>query len=441
MSYSTIENVRLLHISSGSSQTRPGQPQSIDSPTDFTKAEDSLADFSNDLASDLGPLLALFGESMTKQYLSESTSFLDYLIFAMGPIGIITAMVSVIRVCGHPSLKAFIGRSQEGDGVVETELCTSTSRDVCEVFNRNGVTRVLGRPRVLELVYIRSDPRKLFLFKHYLRAPETWDWKRSTGSNEEAEKNPPADAGVGDRDVEANLDSQTVVEGPETLSADTKSSDKTDLHDLFAPTPNLSLNVGIVRRPSLFYVVVATIGIILQSGVLVLAAVGHWVLGWNLSDEGDRGSGDYAPVMFITGTVLLCGGMWACAASIGHITEEPWYTRKSEPDSPPPLHRNILRIARLSLAFLNLTLPNQPLPLPCNLIILLLGLVPILSGLKRTTPPLWSLRRAALLSLILLSLPLLRVNIHSFFGSSLVLKLLEIKPLILLFILRGTKAL
>ena len=53
-----------------------------------------LDDFANNLATDLGPLLALFGEGMTKQYLSESTKFVDYVIFAMAPIGIITTLVS-----------------------------------------------------------------------------------------------------------------------------------------------------------------------------------------------------------------------------------------------------------------------------------------------------------------------------------------------------------
>ncbi|GJN86176.1 hypothetical protein PLIIFM63780_009755, partial [Purpureocillium lilacinum] len=56
--------------------------------------DDDLADFSNNLATDIGPLLALFGDAMTRQYLSESITFLDYLIFALGPIGILTAIVS-----------------------------------------------------------------------------------------------------------------------------------------------------------------------------------------------------------------------------------------------------------------------------------------------------------------------------------------------------------
>ncbi|OCK94839.1 uncharacterized protein K441DRAFT_430883, partial [Cenococcum geophilum 1.58] len=70
-------------------------------------------DFSNNLAADLALILALFGEQMTKQYLSESITMVDYFIFAMRPIGILTAIISAIRVCGSPSLRAFIGRAQE----------------------------------------------------------------------------------------------------------------------------------------------------------------------------------------------------------------------------------------------------------------------------------------------------------------------------------------
>ena len=141
-------------------------------------AEDDLSDFSNHLATDIGPLLVLFGDSMTRQYLRESTSFLDYFIFAMAPIGVVTSTVSAIRVCGHSSLRAFISRSYEGDGVIEAELCTSTSRDVCELLDRGSITRVLGKPSVLELIYLSANGDRaracsthetpLHLFRHYL---------------------------------------------------------------------------------------------------------------------------------------------------------------------------------------------------------------------------------------------------------------------------------
>jgi len=113
-----------------------------------------IDDFSNNLASDLELLLSLLGDSMTKQFLSESTTFLDYIIFAVAPIGTITAAVSAVRLCGSTALRAFIGRSQGGQGAVEAELCTSTSRHVCEPFTRGGIERVLGCPSILELVYL-----------------------------------------------------------------------------------------------------------------------------------------------------------------------------------------------------------------------------------------------------------------------------------------------
>ncbi|KAK5994618.1 hypothetical protein PT974_05099 [Cladobotryum mycophilum] len=110
-------------------------------------------DFSNNLATDLAPLVSLFGEFPTKQYLSECLTTEDIVIFAVAPLGVITAIVSAIRVCGTPSLRAFIGRAQEGAGTAEAELCSSTSRDVCELYNNGGIARVFGRPKLLEIVH------------------------------------------------------------------------------------------------------------------------------------------------------------------------------------------------------------------------------------------------------------------------------------------------
>ncbi|CAI0654806.1 unnamed protein product, partial [Colletotrichum noveboracense] len=110
-------------------------------------------DFSNNLATDLAPLLALLGERVTMQFLSESTSWLDNFIFAMVPLGVVTAVVSAIRVSGGPGLRAFIGRAQEGGGIAEAELCSSTSRDVGELYHNGAIIRVFGRPKILEVVH------------------------------------------------------------------------------------------------------------------------------------------------------------------------------------------------------------------------------------------------------------------------------------------------
>ncbi|KAH7136361.1 hypothetical protein EDB81DRAFT_725201, partial [Dactylonectria macrodidyma] len=285
---------------------------------------DDLSDFSNNLATDLGPLLVLFGESMTRQYLSESTSFLDYFIFAMAPIGILTAVISTIRVCGHSSLRAFIGRSQEGDGVVEAELCTSTSRDVCELFNKGGITRVLGRPNILELVYVPrcgpevqnpspgTDEARLYLFRNYL--------EEYAGANS------------GD---ESNAAGWTIARGSiprsrNTQDDDTQNNGQDDTPPPFAPKPNLSLNVGIKKQPDWVFSTVAVVGFVLQAGVLALAGVGVWILRWNINNAETPASRNYAPVMFIAGTVLMCGGMWSCAALIGQTTHELRYKREPE---------------------------------------------------------------------------------------------------------------
>jgi hypothetical protein len=67
-------------------------------------------DFANNLFSDLAPLLTLFGEQVTKQFMSLSLGWADNLLLAMGPLGILTIVVSAIRVGGVPRLKAIIGR-------------------------------------------------------------------------------------------------------------------------------------------------------------------------------------------------------------------------------------------------------------------------------------------------------------------------------------------
>lgn len=257
-------------------------------------ADDSLSDFSNDLFTDLGPLIALFGDSMTKQFLSESTTFLDYFIFAMCPIGIITTIVSAIRLCGHSSLRAFIGRSQEGNGVIEAELCTSTSRDVCELFSGGGIARVLGRPTILELVLVKEKKPNCTTGLYILR--------------------------------------QLFQDMPKTTSPWTRLKDSQgQLSSSASNPPNLSLNVGIVKQEDWKFLVVAILGFILQAGILALAGVGVWVFHWNLNEGGNPSSRNYAPIMFILGTVTLCGGSWVCAALIGESTQEIRYKRNPDP--------------------------------------------------------------------------------------------------------------
>ncbi|UKZ67001.1 uncharacterized protein TrAtP1_008165 [Trichoderma atroviride] len=260
-----------------------------------------LDDFSNNLASDLGPLLSLLGEATTIQYLSESTESIDYFIFAMAPIGIISTITAVIRLYGNSSLRAFIGKAKERQITAEAELCTSTSEDVCELFDKGGITRVFGRSDIIELVYIptelNAEPR-FHLFTQYL--------KNDAGNTRWSE--------ISKRKRHAGSDS---------AKSDSKYVE-------FAPKPNISLNLGLKRQSTVVLYIVAAIGLMLQSGIIIFAGIGPWILGWNAQKLSSEAAQDYAPGIFIAGTVALCLGIWSCAVLVGQTSDGRTFKRRDD---------------------------------------------------------------------------------------------------------------
>ncbi|KZL76962.1 ankyrin repeat domain-containing protein 28 [Colletotrichum tofieldiae] len=278
-----------------------------------TAQADGWDDFANNLATDLAPLLALFGEQVTKQFLSESTTRWDNFIFAMAPLGVITAVVSAIRVCGGPSLRAFIGRAQEGGGIAEAELCSSTSRDVCELYHNGAIVRVFGRPKILEIVHDREAANEefsgdhqtlskcgIYPFREYIETPS-------------AKK-----ARWGEIGKEARDD---------TEAQNRASDDNTDV-DNFAPNPNLSFNIGIRKPPGYKPWLAAAIAFLAQASVLVF---GGLVTTWGWKKEQDIPPAWAFPLMSL-GTVLLCGGMFYCAFLVENSTKERVF-RKSNGES------------------------------------------------------------------------------------------------------------
>ncbi|KAJ5998016.1 hypothetical protein N7522_009676 [Penicillium canescens] len=279
-------------------------------------------DFSNNLATDLAPFLSLFGEQITKQYLSESVNAIDYFIFAMAPMGILTGVVSAIRVCGTPSLRAFIGRAQEGAGNAEAELCTSTSRDVCELYNSGGIARVFGRPKILEVVHDpdhdfsnpQDDTAGIYTFQQFLEQDKGQAlWRKETPKNSIA---------LWKNKVMTLWRTKTV--------GDTESAPRSPGPDVshmpfttFAP--NLSLNIGIKKQSKHMFYAIALLGICLQVGVLVFAGFATYYLKWGNDDKPPE---SYACPLVIIGTILVCGGMFHCAFLIGQSTEEDVWRRQ-----------------------------------------------------------------------------------------------------------------
>lgn len=89
--------------------------------------------------------------------MSQSTGWAENIILAMAPLGIITAIVSAIRVGGPSWLKAIIGRARENRAVAESELMSSTSREVCELWNGRQIVRVMGEGPIWEFIILSPE--------------------------------------------------------------------------------------------------------------------------------------------------------------------------------------------------------------------------------------------------------------------------------------------
>ncbi|KAJ6258218.1 hypothetical protein Dda_7137 [Drechslerella dactyloides] len=191
--------------------------------------------FTNNFITDFAPLITLFGEQVTKQFLSESLSIWDNIIFAMAPLGLLTTIVSVLRVCGTPSMRAFIGRAQESPGQAELELLSCTSETTSELFNEGGIARVFGDPRILEVMVRPSGEGtagRLIIGLFSDVGEDYWDQVKPSGSE-----------GIFDK------------------------KSRSRYH-----RPNLSLNVGITKVSPIAQYSAAAVGALLQTGVLVFAA-------------------------------------------------------------------------------------------------------------------------------------------------------------------------
>lgn len=248
--------------------------------------------FANNIGTDLAPLLTVFGEQVTKQFMGESLSTMDCVLFARAPLGIITAIVGAIRVAGTPKMRALVGRAKESRGEVEADLMSSTSSDVCELWSGEGVVRVLGRPVLLQLIHLnlaivnetRGDNNKL---------PEDFPILYTFHDAIKLGLYQPKDYKEGDPAVEI-------------------------LRDRSNP-PNLSLNLSIKPTERWISILFVLIGSILQISVIVFAAVTQYQLKLIKNDAPPLG---YGFPLLLCGTIALAVGMFLCAQVVETSTEE-----------------------------------------------------------------------------------------------------------------------
>lgn len=79
------------------------------SPTTATLPVD-YQNFQDNLFTDFAPLLSLFGDEITKLFLSTSMSWADDILIGIAPIGIMTTIICAIRIGGTRFLRLYIGR-------------------------------------------------------------------------------------------------------------------------------------------------------------------------------------------------------------------------------------------------------------------------------------------------------------------------------------------
>ncbi|RSL43872.1 hypothetical protein CEP53_011495 [Fusarium sp. AF-6] len=231
---------------------------------------DPWDDFANNLFTDLAPLLALFGERATMQFMSQALGWEDCVILAMAPLGIITILVSAIRVGGPAWLKAVVGRARENISAAEMELMSSTSKEVCELNNGQTIVRCQGSTPVWEFIYLiprdRSRNQKLEIKVVTLEEACKVDRKllhKMDGVSHKGEVFFNSSLLITtDASIESGVESETVSEEPDNEAIYV-------LRNMGSDAPNIILNLKSHNGNRKELKVYAMVGVILQLCVLV----------------------------------------------------------------------------------------------------------------------------------------------------------------------------
>lgn len=282
----------------------------------------------------LNRLLALFGDRFATQYMSQTLVWPDHVILAMAPLGILAAAMGAIRVGGPVWLRALLGRARETRAAVELELMSSTSHEVCELFNGRHIVRCLGKPLLAQFLCFKISGKYQI---HTLKTAVESGLLRPHST--------PASCitfiGKLSTDLQANI--RTELTGPFISShdqvGDPETGPKNDLlyeaaksYLSSSAAPNMALNLSdcssVKHGRKLF--LLSLLSTLVQVAVLVVSALSvHYAPMTSLVGEEVTSHG--FPV-FVTGTVCLVMGMMLCSWTIdGGTSELAWSrTEKNE---------------------------------------------------------------------------------------------------------------
>ncbi|KAJ4317750.1 hypothetical protein N0V84_007187 [Fusarium piperis] len=307
---------------------------------------DPWDDFANNLFTDLAPLLALFGERATMQFMSQALGWEDCIILAMAPLGIITVLVSAIRVGGPAWLKAVIGRARENMSAAEMELMSSTSKEVCELYNGQTIVRCQGSTPVWEFIYLipigplKKDPNKKFDIKVFTlkEACQNKLLHQLDGDPPQSEALKRSEAGlVANIKYAAFASSQSTS----TRDASIESGDLREpvsehppneaiyvIRNMGTDAPSIILNLQNHNGNRKELRAYAMIGVILQLCVLVFfGIITYHPTIKNSFRKDDQRVDDYAFPLAISGTLVLALGVFICGTVVESSTKETHYKK------------------------------------------------------------------------------------------------------------------
>ncbi|KAF6839450.1 ankyrin repeat protein [Colletotrichum plurivorum] len=247
------------------------------------------------------------------QFMSQSLGWADCIALAMAPLGIITIIVSAIRVGGPMRLKAIIGRARENTSVAEMELMSSTSREVCELYNGESIVRCQGLAPVWEYICLvpRIDKTKDSSVTRNGKTGGRIQFK----TLEQAIK----DGLLSLEDSGLQSSKITPADDPPDRAS------MTIIRNTGPEAPNISLNLSESHSRTAIRLV-AAMGIILQLGVLAFFAVMTYPT--HIRDDfkkDDEAVPEHAFPLAASGTILLVAGLLLCAHVVESSTREQRY--------------------------------------------------------------------------------------------------------------------
>lgn len=111
----------------------------------------------SDLVAGVAPLILLVGERVTKQHLRESTSRIEYYMLGATPLGLITSIISLLRLASIPIAARLIGRSDELIRQACIEVTPVNTAEVTSVLSSGSVQRGEGNGGAVSRLHVRES--------------------------------------------------------------------------------------------------------------------------------------------------------------------------------------------------------------------------------------------------------------------------------------------